>query len=67
VNLTGINSQSPEEVYNMLGEKIFTEALNNSKTAANINLTSSPNGVYLYRILETTGNLLGEGKLIIQR
>jgi len=32
-----------------------------------LNLSNEPNGIYFYRILQDNGNLLGEGKVIIQK
>jgi len=56
------------EVYNMLGEKVFTSALPPTTKGAlrQINLTNQPNGIYLYRVITQTGNLVGEGKMIVQ-
>jgi len=53
------------EIYNVLGEKVYTETLPQSQS--NINLTEQPNGVYLYRVLAKNGQLIGEGKVILQR
>lgn len=53
------------QVYNVLGEKICDEKL--TSATAQINISNQPTGVYLYRVLNTEGGLLGEGKLIIQK
>ena len=52
------------EVYNMLGEKIFTGNLNSANTQ--IKLSNAGEGMYLYRIISENGNLVSQGKLIIQ-
>jgi uncharacterized repeat protein (TIGR03803 family) len=53
------------EIYNMLGEKIYTTSL----TAANtqIDLSNYAGGMYIYRLLHTTGDLVSTGKIIIQK
>lgn len=60
------------EVYNMLGEKIYSHnqiANPGSYGESNyqIDLSSQPSGVYLYRAITTNGNLIRQGKLIIQK
>ncbi|HTA28402.1 MAG TPA: choice-of-anchor tandem repeat GloVer-containing protein [Bacteroidia bacterium] len=57
------------EVYNVLGEKVYSSILpQNPKGALNsIDLSSQPNGIYLYRVLNVDGGLIGEGKLVIQK
>ncbi len=51
------------EVYNVLGEKVFAKFLiPNSQFL--INISSHPNGIYLYRVVSQSGELVGEGKLI---
>jgi len=53
------------EVYNMLGEKVYSSVLN---TGINqIVMSNEENGVYLCRVLTKDGSLVGTGKLIIQK
>jgi len=56
--------QSPQtiEVYNMLGEQIKQLSMVNSKLS--IDLSSQPNGIYLYRVIANSGELIGDGKLV---
>jgi hypothetical protein len=54
------------EIYNVLGKKVLTETLRSAQGDNILDLSGNPSGIYFYRILEETGNLLGEGKLIIQ-
>jgi uncharacterized repeat protein (TIGR03803 family) len=58
-------ANSSVEVYNMLGEKIHTAKLNSTSTQ--INLSNNASGIYLYRVLTETGNLVSEGKFTIQK
>ncbi len=54
------------EVFNVLGEQVYSQ-LSTFNSQLSIDLSSNPSGVYFYRILNETGNLIGEGKLIIQK
>ncbi len=66
------NSQQPIanshiEIYNVLGEKVYS---NNYQPVANgyqLSLSNQPNGVYFYRVITGNGNLVGEGKLVIEK
>jgi uncharacterized repeat protein (TIGR03803 family) len=60
-----ISLQSTVEVYNMLGEKVFTQ-YSIPSTQYQIDLTNQPAGIYLYRVIAENGELVGEGKMIIQ-
>lgn len=55
------------EVYNVWGEKVFTGTLRSTQGDNSINLSNQPNGVYFYRITGENENLIGEGKLVIQK
>jgi hypothetical protein len=60
------------EVYNVLGEKIFTSTLPSPKgegvsVSYPINISSQPGGVYFYRVVAEDGSLVGEGKLVVQK
>lgn len=59
----------------MLGQQVYTETLRSAQPARTgkgggdnlINLNDKPNGIYLYRVLKETGDLIGEGKIVITR
>ncbi|HTB31522.1 MAG TPA: SBBP repeat-containing protein [Bacteroidia bacterium] len=65
------------EIYNVLGEKVYTAA--SPQTSRNqfgigskgalmaVNIGNQPNGIYLYRVLQEDGSLIGEGKVIIEK
>ncbi len=54
------------EVYNVLGAQVYIQFLiPNSQFL--IDLSSHPYGIYLYRVIANNGELVGEGKLIIQK
>ncbi|HTB30752.1 MAG TPA: T9SS type A sorting domain-containing protein [Bacteroidia bacterium] len=54
------------EVFNMLGEKVFT-AIRQLADDNLINLSNQPSGVYFYRVVSDKGDLIGEGKLVLQK
>ena len=66
IQTSALSDQSSVEVYNMLGEKVYSQ-LSIVNYPLSIDLSSNPNGVYLYRVLANSGELIGEGKLIIQK
>ncbi len=61
-----VSGQLSVGVYNMLGEKVFSE-FNIQNPTFNIDLSSRPSGIYLYRITSQDGSLIGQGKLTIQK
>jgi hypothetical protein len=59
------------EVYDMLGEKVLTASLNPSEGGTSNTVITLPfgegqggAGIYLYRVISETGQLIGTGKLI---
>lgn len=66
IALQNANGESQLEVYSMLGEKVYSQ-LSTFSSPLSINLSNQPTGIYLYRIVSETGELLGQGKLIIQK
>lgn len=66
--LSGSRSQKAVvETYNVYGQKIYTEELQQAKTSYKINLDNQPSGIYFIRVLTDNGTLLGEDKIIIDR
>jgi uncharacterized repeat protein (TIGR03803 family) len=58
------------EIYNVLGEKVYSNSyqpLANSYQLKTIDLSLQANGIYLYRVIAQHGNLIGEGKVVIQK
>jgi len=52
------------EVYNVLGEKIMTQL--SSTTRTTLDLTGQASGVYMYKILSADGNIIANGKLVVE-
>jgi hypothetical protein len=55
------------EVYNVLGERVFKTHYSIPNTEYNIDISTQPDGIYLYRVMSDSGNLIGTGKLVIQK
>jgi sugar lactone lactonase YvrE len=64
VNGQQLVANSYIEVYNMLGQEAYTSAINSA--SIKIDLSNSPAGVYLYRVITMEGKLVSNGKLVIQ-
>ncbi len=67
-----VSTQWSVEVFNILGEKIQTSSLpfpmgEGASFSYRMNLSSQPKGVYFYRVLNETGGLVGEGKVVIEK
>ena len=62
-----VNINVKVEVYNMLGEVVFTQALRQTQGDHTIDLSNETDGIYLFRILTETGSVISTGKLIIQK
>lgn len=61
-----VSDQSSVEVYNVLGEKVYSQ-FSTLHSPLSINLSNQPNGIYLYRLISETGQMIGEGKLVIEK
>ena len=60
------NGSASIKMYDVLGQEIYASSL--LKGSLNqINLDNKSAGVYLYRIVSGNGNLIGQGKLVIER
>jgi len=70
-NLTISNSQlgitNQVEVYNMLGEKVYTKQVTIDNSQFTIDLSNNSSGIYLYRVLTETGDFVAGGKFIISK
>jgi hypothetical protein len=54
------------EIYNVLGEQVYSQ-LSNLNAQLSIDLSSKPDGVYLYKIVTEDGTMLASGRLIIRK
>ena len=60
-------SKMQVEIYNMLGKKVYSNPFTIYNSQFTIDLSSNPGGVYLYKVMDESGALVGEGKFIIQK
>jgi hypothetical protein len=63
-----VSAKSIVEIYNMLGEKIYSQVMPQTPKGAliTIDLGSKSSGVYLYRIVSETGTQIANGKFVIE-
>jgi Secretion system C-terminal sorting domain len=62
VQWSEVSDQWSVEIYNILGEKVYSQFIaNRSSSIVNLN---QPNGVYLIRILDKDGNLVSQKKVV---
>ena len=52
------------EVYNPLGQIVYSQKLSTVNRTLSINISAQPSGVYIYRVLDKTGSVIGSGKLV---
>ncbi len=72
LSLSSIKENCNVEVFNILGEKVLKQILRSAQPARTgtggddnlINITNQPNGIYFYRVVSETGDLVGEGKIV---
>jgi photosystem II stability/assembly factor-like uncharacterized protein len=62
----GSGSHTAVEIYNMLGEKVYSKSLSVVNSQLSIDMGSKPAGIYMYRLTNESGALIGNGKLLIQ-
>jgi hypothetical protein len=66
LNLENTMGNSQIIIYNMLGEKVYSQfTIGNSQFT--INLHNQSAGMYFYRVVSESGSLIGDGKLIVQK
>jgi hypothetical protein len=50
----------------MLGEKVYSNYPLGTNHSS-LDLSSNPNGIYFYRVVSENGDLVGEGKIVIEK
>jgi len=55
------------KVYNILGQQVLTETLHSAQGDNTVDMSNQPNGIYLYRVMNEDGTLIGEGKVVVQK
>jgi len=55
------------EVYNTLGQQVYSKELSTLNSPLSIDLSSNPTGMYFYRIQNENGDFVSEGKVVIER
>ncbi|HXB12324.1 MAG TPA: T9SS type A sorting domain-containing protein [Bacteroidia bacterium] len=65
LSVNSVTGKSQFMVYSILGEQVSQFSINT--TSIQIDLSNKAVGLYLYRVVTETGNLVSEGKFIIQK
>jgi hypothetical protein len=63
ISTNGFSSGTKVEIYNILGEEVYSTSVNNVSTK--IDLSTNASGIYMYRVLAEKGELISQGKFII--
>jgi hypothetical protein len=66
IELSGTTGNNYAEVYNILGDKVFTQVLSQTSNDHIVDMSNKPAGIYFYRIIGQSGAELSKGKLIIK-
>lgn len=70
LSLSNITENCNVEIYNVLGERVLKETLLPTSRGQDdkvMDLSNQPNGIYLYRVITENGELVGEGKVVVQK
>jgi uncharacterized repeat protein (TIGR03803 family) len=59
-------ANSQIEVFNALGENIYSKSYPPFTNSYQLDLSSNPSGVYFYKVISESGSFLGSGKIIIE-
>lgn len=49
-----------------MGQEIYNAPLKQVQDDNAIHISNNPDGIYLYRVLDGNGDLIGEGKIVIE-
>jgi hypothetical protein len=64
IKSSGGSGQSTVEIYNVLGEKVYSKQWRIKDGQLTIDLSDKASGVYMYRVVSESGELTGMGKFI---
>ncbi|HXB12862.1 MAG TPA: T9SS type A sorting domain-containing protein, partial [Bacteroidia bacterium] len=54
------------EIYNMLGEKVYSNSLSIEHSTLSINLGAKSPGLYMYKLISESGEQIANGKFVIE-
>ena len=61
-----LTPQTSVKVYNMLGQMVYYSQLSVNNSACTINLSDKAAGMYFYKVISGTGDVIAKGKLIVK-
>ncbi len=66
IDITNLSGVANMEIYNVLGQQIYTSQVKgSSEYMGQINLSSQPKGIYLYRVISENGSATS-GRIVIE-
>jgi hypothetical protein len=66
IELQGVRDKEQVEIYNMLGERVYSSPLTINHSQFTIDISGHPAGVYMYRLVNETGAPVAYGKFVIE-
>ncbi len=63
-NFTTPNGNNQVKIYNVLGQEVSSSFITTGK--GQINLSSQPKGIYLYRVMSVNGEQISTGRLVVE-
>ena len=63
----GVRDKGYVEIYNMMGQKIYSNQFNIQHSTFNVNIIGQPAGIYIYKLSDENDNFIADGKIIIER
>ena len=74
IQLSEVNVPYSIEVFNVLGEKVFSQSkipirtgTGGQNSTSKIDLSSQPNGIYFYRVFTESGGVVSSGKIVVEK
>lgn len=64
IEFTNTTGNPYVKIYNVLGEEVYNSILKNETTE--VNLSSQPKGIYIYRIFSQTNSVISTGRLVVE-
>ncbi len=61
-----LTAQTSVKVYDMLGQMVYYSQMSISNSAYTINLNGKAGGMYFYKVISGTGDVIAKGKLIVK-
>lgn len=67
IDSRNLKKASTLSVYNAMGQAIYSSQLSANSSASAVDMSNAPAGVYFYRVVTQNGDLVNQGKIVIQK